>query len=288
MICSMTGFARADGVGQFGTLVWELRSVNHRYLDVNLRLPEELRALEPECREHIAKVMRRGKLDAQLRLEAKTGSDAPLEVDEAQARAVAEAAERVSGLLHPAAAVSALDLLRWPGVVKEKTTDARATAVDAMDLLERALGALNDMRLREGQRIAELLRERAHRIKTTVAEIRGHTVGIQEQLRARLRTRLDELQINVDQNRLEQELVLLLQRLDVSEELDRLDSHVRELDSALKGKEAVGRRLDFMMQEFNREANTLGSKCQDTAVTKLVVDLKVLIEQMREQIQNVE
>jgi len=190
--------------------------------------------------------------------------------------------------LHPAAAVSALDLLRWPGIVKEKPTDVRVVAVQAMDLLEQALAALNDMRAREGQRIVELLQERAHRIQTTVTEIRGHTAGVQEQLRTKLRMRLGELQISVDQNRLEQELVLLLQRLDVSEELDRLDGHVRELESALKGKEAVGRRLDFLMQEFNREANTLGSKCQDTAVTKLVVNLKVLIEQMREQVQNVE
>ena len=288
MICSMTGFARAEGGTQFGTLVWELRSVNHRYLDMNLRLPEELRALEAGCRERIAKVVRRGKLDGQLRLEASAGGAAPLAVDEARARAVAEAAEHISGLLHPAAAVSALDLLRWPGVVKENTADAGSIAAEVMQSLEQALGALNDMRLREGCRIADMLRERAHRVSAIVAEVRTHTADIHQQLRAKMLVRFRELQLNVDPNRLEQELVLQLQRLDVSEELDRLDSHVRELDTALAGEGAVGRKLDFLMQEFNREANTLGSKCQDTAVTKLVVDLKVLIEQLREQIQNVE
>jgi len=157
-----------------------------------------------------------------------------------------------------------------------------------MQSLEQALGALNDMRLREGCRIADMLRERAHRVSAIVAEVRTHTADIHQQLRAKMLVRFRELQLNVDPNRLEQELVLQLQRLDVSEELDRLDSHVRELDTALAGEGAVGRKLDFLMQEFNREANTLGSKCQDTAVTKLVVDLKVLIEQLREQIQNVE
>ena len=288
MTCSMTGFARAQARGQFGTLAWELRSVNHRYLDVNLRLPDELRALEPDCRERIVKLVRRGKCDAQLRFESAANTEARLEVDEARARAVAEAAERVSSLLHPAAAVSALDLLRWPGVVLEKPADAGALAPEVLRLLDQALQALDAMRGREGGRIEDMLRERATRVSMLVAEIRAQGAGIYTQLRSKLLRRLEELRLNVDPQRLEQELVLQLQRLDVAEELDRLDSHVRELQTALAGGGTIGRKLDFLMQEFNREANTLGSKCQDTAVTQRVIELKVLIEQMREHIQNVE
>lgn len=288
MICSMTGFARAQVRRSFGTLAWELRSVNHRYLDVNLRLPDELRALEPECREHIIKLVRRGKFDAQLHLESATDTEAQLQVDEARARAVAEAAERVSAWLHPAAAMSALDLLRWPGVVREKPADVQALAAEVLGLLEQALQTLREMRAREGHRIDSMLRERARRVSALVEEIRQHGAAIHAQLRSKLLARFKELQLNLDAQRLEQELVLQLQRLDVSEELDRIDSHVRELDAALAGDGTVGRKLDFLMQEFNREANTLGSKCQDTAVTQRVIELKVLIEQMREQIQNVE
>lgn len=288
MTCSMTGFARAQARGRFGTLTWELRSVNHRYLDVTLRLPDELRVLEPDCRERIVKLVRRGKCDAQLRIESAANTEVRLEVDEARARAVAEAAERVSGLLHPAAAIGALDLLRWPGVVQEKSADAAALGPEVLRLLDQALKALDDMRGREGRRIDDMLRERAVRVSAIVAEVRTYGAGIHAQLRSKLLRRFEELQLNVDAQRLEQELVLQLQRLDVSEELDRLDSHVRELQAALTGGGTVGRKLDFLMQEFNREANTLGSKCQDTAVTQRVIELKVLIEQMREQIQNVE
>ena len=288
MTCSMTGFARGQARGQFGTLTWELRSVNHRYLDVSLRLPDELRSLEPDCRERIVKLVRRGKCDAQLRFESVTDARAQLEVDESRARAVAEAAECISGLLHPAAAVGALDLLRWPGVVQEKPADAGALAPEVLRLLDKALHALDDMRRREGSRIDDMLRERATRINAIVAEIRTQSAGIHAQLRSKLLGRFEELRLNVDPQRLEQELVLQLQRLDVAEELDRLDSHVRELQSALAGGGTVGRKLDFLMQEFNREANTLGSKCQDAGVTQRVIELKVLIEQMREQIQNIE
>ena len=288
MICSMTGFAQGEKRGAYGTLIWELRSVNHRYLDISLRLPENLRVLESESREHIAKAIRRGKLDGQLRFEPAAGGAIALQVDENRARAVAEAANRLGGLLHPAAPASALELLRWPGVVRDTQADVQVLGAEALSLLDTALGTLTGMRAREGARIAEQLLARARQISDIVAEVRGHTAGIREQLRTKLHARFNELKLNVDESRLEQELVLLLQRLDVSEELDRLDSHIRELESTLKKAEAAGRRLDFLMQEFNREANTLGSKCQDSAVTKQVVELKVLIEQMREQIQNVE
>ncbi|MGH8282271.1 MAG: YicC/YloC family endoribonuclease [Gammaproteobacteria bacterium] len=284
----MTGFARAENHGPAGTLTWELRTVNHRYLDISLRLPEELRALEPDCRVHVAQVLRRGKFDGQLRFEPGDESDRALHVDEKRARAVAEAADRVGAFLRLAAPVSALELLRWPGVVAEPQTDVRQVGPEVLRLLDETLGTLTSMRAREGERIAGLMRERTQQISALVSDIRSHIGELREQLHAKLRTRFEELKLSVDENRLEQELVLLLQRLDVSEELDRLDSHVAELESALKESDAVGRRLDFLMQEFNREANTLGSKCQDSAITKRVVELKVLIEQMREQVQNVE
>jgi len=288
MICSMTGFSRGETRGHSGSLIWELRTVNHRYLDISLRLPEDLRALEPECRERIAAVLRRGKMDGQLRFEAAVGIGTTLEVDEHRARVVAEAAERMNGFLSRSTPISGLDLLRWPGVVREPRPDVQRVNADALKLLEQVLTALTGMRVNEGERIANLLRERAQQIGTIVVEIRKHIGQVREQLHNKLRTRFDELKLSVDENRLEQELVLLLQRLDISEELDRLDSHLAEFTNSLKGGDAMGRRLDFLMQEFNREANTLGSKCQDSAVTKQVVDLKVLIEQMREQVQNLE
>ncbi len=288
MICSMTGFARGETRGRSGTLIWELRTVNHRYLDIGLRLPEDLRALEPDCRERIAVALRRGKLDGQLRFEAAAGDETTLEVDEHRARAVAAAAERLSGFLSRSAPMNGLDLMRWPGVVKEPRTDVRQVSVDALQLLDEVLATLTAMRVSEGQRIVNLLSERARQINLLVGEVRNNTGIVQEQLRTKLRARFEELKLNVDENRLEQELVLLLQRLDVSEELDRLDSHLAELTNGLKGGDTVGRRLDFLMQEFNREANTLGSKCQDAAITRRVVELKVLIEQMREQVQNLE
>ena len=288
MIRSMTGFARGETRGSFGTLVWELRTVNHRYLDMSLRLPEELRVLEPDCREHIAAALRRGKLDAQLRFEPALGASGELELDDDQLRAVARAAVRVAGTVGTAAGVNPLDLLRWPGVVRQRALDVDTVSAEALKLLDATLAKLTDMRQAEGERIGAMLRERGQAITAIVAEVREHAGGIRARLQDKLRARLDELKVAVDPGRLEQELVLLLQRLDVAEELDRLDSHLTELGTILGKGQAVGRRLDFLMQEFNREANTLGSKSQDSAITQRVVELKVLIEQMREQVQNLE
>ncbi|MDE2091909.1 MAG: YicC family protein [Gammaproteobacteria bacterium] len=288
MIFSMTGFARGETKSKSSSLIWELRTVNHRYLDISLRLPDDLRALEPDCRERIARVLRRGKLDGQLRLEAAAGIETVLEVDEQRARAVAEAAERVNGMLSHSTPINGLELLRWPGVVRESRPDLQQVSSDALKLLDEVLVMLTAMRVSEGRRIAGLLSDRAQQISAIVAEIRKQIGAIRAQLHTKLQARFEELKLNVDANRLEQELVLLLQRLDVTEELDRLDSHLAEFANSLKGGDAVGRRLDFLMQEFNREANTLGSKCQDATVTKQVVELKVLIEQMREQVQNIE
>ena len=287
MARSMTGFARRETRAAFGVLVWEVRSVNHRYLDMSLRLPEELRGLEAECRERIAAEVKRGKLDGQLRFEP-VAADASLQVDEARARAVGQAAMRVASLLGASAALSPLDVLRWPGVVQEPTLDVAAVGEAALTLLKQTLTDLSAARGREGERTAAVLKDRAARIGAIVTALRARQGDMLAALRDKLRTRIEELKVQVDAQRLEQEIVILAQRLDVAEELDRLQSHLKEFDDSLKGGEAVGRRLDFLMQEFNREANTLGSKSQDATLTQQVVDLKVLIEQMREQVQNLE
>lgn len=284
----MTGFARREVRGDYGVLVWEVRSVNHRYLDMGLRLPEELRALEGECRERVANQVKRGKLDGQLRFEPAAGGQAAIKVDEARARAVIKAAANLPSETAHMDKVNPVDVLRWPGVVQEPPLDVAAVGQAALQLLDAALADLLAARSREGERTAAMLRERAAKIASIVVELRKHQAGMTGALREKLRARVEELKVQVDPQRLEQEIVMLAQRLDVAEELDRLGSHLKEFETTLKSGEAVGRRLDFLMQEFNREANTLGSKSQDAAITQQVVDLKVLIEQMREQVQNLE
>jgi uncharacterized protein (TIGR00255 family) len=284
----MTGFARREARGDFGVLVWEARSVNHRYLDMSLRLPEELRALESECRERIAAQVKRGKLDGQLRFEPAAGGRASLQVDEDRARAVGNALSQVAGIVGASGAVNPAEVLRWPGVVQEPPLDVDSVGRVALKLLDETLADLLAARGREGERTAAMLRERATEIARIVGELRKKQGAMLDALREKLRARIEELKATVDPQRLEQELVMLAQRLDVAEELDRLGSHLKEFENTLKSGDAVGRRLDFLMQEFNREANTLGSKSQDAAITQQVVDLKVLIEQMREQVQNIE
>lgn len=288
MARSMTGFARREARGDFGVLVWELRSVNHRYLDMGLRLPEELRALENECRERIAAAVKRGKLDGQLRFEPAAGGQTVLTVDEYRARAVGQALSKVAGIVGAEGKISPGEVLRWPGVVQEPPLDVAAVGQTALKLLEQTLADLAAARGREGERTAAVLNERARMITVIVGELRKRQAGMTGALRDKLKARVEELKVQVDPQRLEQELVMVAQRLDVAEELDRLESHLKEFADTLKTGDTVGRRLDFLMQEFNREANTLGSKSQDAAVTQQVVDLKVLIEQMREQVQNLE
>ena len=288
MARSMTGFARRETRAAFGVLVWEVRSVNHRYLDMSLRLPEELRALEAECRERVTAEVKRGKLDGHLRFEPAAGGQTAIKVDEDRARSVIKAAFSLPSQNVNMAQLNPMDVLRWPGVVQEPALDVAAVGAAALTLLQQTLSDLTASRSREGERTAAVLKERAQRITAIVAALRARQGDMLAALRDKLRARIEELKVQVDPQRLEQELVMIAQRLDVAEELDRLDSHLKEFESALTGGEAMGRRLDFLMQEFNREANTLGSKSQDAAITQQVVDLKVLIEQMREQVQNLE
>jgi uncharacterized protein (TIGR00255 family) len=292
MIRSMTGFARREHAAEFGSLIWELRTVNHRYLEVGLRLPEELRSLEPEFRQAIAGQIRRGKFDATLQFRPAAGATASLELDSALLEElvakVQEVTARARSRIGELARVTPVELLRWPGVLKEQTKSPTSLHSAAQQSLTDALAALTANRASEGGRIGEMIASRCDQIGQLVDRVVARLPEVRARARARLDEKLALLRGEVNQERVEQELALLLTRLDVDEELDRLRSHIAEARKALGGDEPSGRRLDFLMQEFNREANTLSSKSQDAEVTRAALDIKVLIEQMREQVQNVE
>jgi uncharacterized protein (TIGR00255 family) len=287
MIASMTGFARRELAGSFGTLTCELRSVNHRYLEPGFRLPEELRPLESDLRQLLTKNLKRGKVDCTMHLRGGSGTERELRLDAAALERVAVAVREVLVAL-PKATVDAVEVLRWPGVVETISPDTEALLGAGRSLFQQTLDELGAMRLREGKRLGELIEQRCAGLATLVGAVRARLPEIQVRMRTRLNERVAELLAAVDRDRIEQELVLQLQRLDVAEELDRLTGHIEETRRVMGGGEAAGRRLDFLMQELNREANTLASKSQDLDTTRLTVDMKVLVEQMREQVQNVE
>ena len=287
MIASMTGFARREVSGTWGTLTCELRSVNHRYLEPGFRLPEELRPLESDLRQLLAKHLKRGKVDCTMHLRGGQGAERELRVDAGALARVATAVGQVTKAI-PGAAVDAVEVLRWPGVVETAAQDSEALLGAGRTLFQQTLDDLGAMRLREGKRLGELLEQRCAGLGTLVGQVRTRLPEIQQRMRTRLNERVAELLASVDRERIEQELVMQLQRLDVAEELDRLTGHIEETRRIMGSGEAAGRRLDFLMQELNREANTLASKSQDLDTTRISVDMKVLIEQMREQVQNVE
>jgi uncharacterized protein (TIGR00255 family) len=288
MLRSMTGFARAERVTPAGLLAWEIRSVNHRFLEIGLRLPEELRASEAEYRRAIGAVARRGKVDASFYVRPGPAAGRDLTLDEDLLDRLVAQASVLRRRLGPEGRIDATDLLRWPGVVKDAERDAAPLAAAAMDLLAEALAAFTTSRAAEGERIAQMLGSRVAQVSKIARAVAARLPEVQARIRVRMQERLAALGAEVNPERLEQEIALLLQKMDVAEELDRLQSHVTELTATLESGEAVGRKLDFLMQEFNREANTLSSKSQDVETTRQAVELKVLIEQMREQIQNVE
>lgn len=288
MIKSMTAFARETHNGAFGELAWELRSVNHRYLEPHIRLPEELRALEPAVRDRLAARLQRGKVDCSLRYDPAVGAVGSLRVNRAFVEQLLAAGDQISSLIGRSAEPSAFDLLRWPGVIQEQERDLDQVTDAALRLLDQTLTTLLRTREREGQRLAVLLRERCDRMQESVLRVRALMPQVMAGVRKRLADRLAELRGELDAGRLEQEMALFAARLDVDEEMDRLEAHVAEVRDVLDRDEPVGRRLDFLMQELNREANTLGSKSADVEVTREAVEMKVLIEQLREQIQNLE
>lgn len=289
MIRSMTAYARREIKGEWGNVIWEMRSVNQRYLETYFRLPEQFRSLEPVARERIRTRLTRGKIECTLRFEPDASAQSEIILNEKLARQLINAAiwvkqqsEGDEGKINP------LDILHWPGVMVAGEQDLDAIATRILSALDGTLDDFIIARETEGQTLKALIEQRLEGVSAEVAKVRAHMPEILQWQRARLVTSLEEAQIQPENNRLEQELVLMAQRIDVAEELDRLDAHVKETYNILKKKEAVGRRLDFMMQEFNRESNTLASKSINAGVTNSAIELKVLIEQMREQIQNIE
>ncbi|HET9835633.1 MAG TPA: YicC/YloC family endoribonuclease [Rhodanobacteraceae bacterium] len=286
MIRSMTAYANAEENVAQGWLSCELRAVNHRFLEIGVRLPDELRALEPALRERISARISRGKLDVNVRYRPPTTAADLLLNDRATEQLSMLAVELRQRF--PELATDFATLLGWPGLLVKPELDQAGLTQAALALLERTLDEFIAGRQREGDKLAAAITERVDDIARIVGEVRKILPEIRAALRAKLETRLAELKQPVEPGRLEQELVLQLSRMDVDEELDRLDAHLAEVRRVLGLAEPVGRRLDFLMQEFNREANTLGSKSVDARTTRAAVDLKVLIEQMREQVQNIE
>lgn len=283
---SMTAFAR-ETVQTPTALIVELRSVNHRYLDCHFKLPDSVRALEPRLREGLAKSLKRGKVDCHIRI-AEEVSTPSLHVDKSRLNAVLEAIAQVEQQAPELAKPDMLAVLQYPGVCDGDKRDESVLHNTAMELFQRALVSLQENRLREGAQLDSFLRQRLNGIADEVQKVRQELPELRERQDARLRQRLDDLDQPVDPGRLEQELVILLQKSDVDEELDRLQAHIVEIEHVLEEGGPCGRRLDFLMQELNREANTLSSKSIASSTTQTAVELKVLIEQMREQVQNIQ
>jgi len=284
----MTGFARESVETPLGTLTWEIRAVNHRYLDVQFKLPEDLRPKEQAYRRQVSATLGRGKIECGLYFRRAVDQETQMQVDTNLVEVIGTRISEVSAKLPATAAINPVEILRWPGVMKEPEVDAEPLFDAASALLDTTLEAINIMRISEGQRIAEMLETRCADIATIAATVRSRMPEVLAACRSKQRERIEKLDLTADPARLEVELALIAQKIDVDEELDRLESHLVEIRDGLVDEKPVGRRLDFLMQELNREANTLGSKSADTETTRAAVDLKVLTEQMREQIQNVE
>ncbi|MCW8899544.1 MAG: YicC family protein [Gammaproteobacteria bacterium] len=288
MARSMTAFARQELVKDWGTVTLELRSVNHRYLDISMRMPEDFRNLEHKIREKISAKLGRGKVDVGLKFSRTDIAAAEMLIDKDLVQQISTASREIDHILYNAGSVSSLDILRWPGVIKTPELDSSELSSALFELLDITLTEMLEGREREGEKLANLIQERCQSISEVIVKVKKRLPEIMKIWREKLLTRIQEASVEVDENRVEQELVMLAQKTDVDEELDRLTTHVAEVERVLKDKKPIGRRLDFLMQELNREANTLGSKSIDTETTKASVDLKVFIEQMREQIQNIE
>jgi uncharacterized protein (TIGR00255 family) len=288
MACSMTAFARQAGEGEWSRTVWEIRSINHRFLEISVKLPDELRGLEAAVRERISTAMQRGKVDCLLRHNVMSAVSPALSINMPLARRIAQACRDLDDIIHTRAPLRALDLLHWPGVVETEAPDLDRVTEPLLKLLDSALDALVQARSREGEKLKALIMDRCVQAAQQSAILRERLPEIMNGLKERLRSRALELATGLEPGRLEQEMLLLALKLDVAEELDRLDTHIAEVVRILEEGGAIGRRLDFLMQEMNREANTIASKSAHVETTGVSVELKVLIEQMREQVQNLE
>ena len=285
MVASMTAFARLEDSGEWGHAVWEIRTVNHRYLDISIRLPEELRALETSVREQVSIKLKRGKVECNLRYDADSATG-DISINAELAEKIIHAARGLP--IEGPAPVNPLDVLRWPGVIDKNAPDLERLDNPVITLLDKALENILHNRHREGEKIEQMITKRCDLSLHQLGQIRDKVPEIIAVMRERHLARVQELGIELDNGRLEQEIALLTQKLDVAEELDRMETHINEVKRILTGTEPIGRRLDFLMQEMNREANTLGAKSAHIDTSNASIELKVLIEQMREQIQNIE
>jgi uncharacterized protein (TIGR00255 family) len=284
MIQSMTAFARETDQGDWGQAFWEIRSVNHRYLDMTVKLPESLRDLEMAVRSKIQGYLKRGKVDCFLRFQPGASVPVKIAINESLLNQLGEVRDRVASLFPGDTDLARI--MQWPGLVQIEETDLSGIKDKVLALLETTLSTLTDVRAREGERLKEFIVARLASMRQEVKKVIPCVESVLEEQREKIKTKIASLNLEHDEQRLEQELVYQAQKLDVTEELDRLAVHIDEVQRVLDNDDAVGRRLDFLMQELNREANTLGSKSADSSVTKVSVELKVLIEQMREQVQN--
>ena len=284
----MTAFSRSSEEYPWGSLVWELRSVNHRYLDVTIKLPEELRSIENDVRTRLNKSIKRGKVECNLRYKAAENIQTKLSVNEEYVDEVMRACQVISTKLHQPSEMDVLEVLKWPGVLEPTEMDLSPVINSALNLFDQAINSMLESRESEGQRLQMMIEDRCKAMTLIVSSERQRRPQVLEKTRNKLLNKVEELKSNYDKDRFEQELLFMAQKMDVDEELDRMESHFVEVEKVLKRNEPVGRRLDFIMQEFNREANTLGSKSTDIETTQSAVELKVLIEQMREQVQNIE
>jgi len=285
---SMTAFARQEEQTQQGDLTWEIRSVNHRYLETSLRLDERFRPLEMKMKKLFSDKLARGKVDASLRYKTPEDQQSSVKIDRDLAQSIIAHCDDLAMLTTRPAPVDMLKVIQWPGVLQADSLDQAALNKAVMASLSLAIDELIDTRETEGAALQQMIAQRCVEINNIAIDVRARMPDILEQQRTRLAERVAELQVQLDPERLEQEMVMLAQKSDVAEELDRLQSHITEVQNVLQRNEPTGRRLDFLMQELNREANTLGSKSINTETTRHSVELKVLIEQMREQIQNIE
>lgn len=288
MIHSMTAYGRVENSEGQNSISCEIRSVNHRYSEISIRLPEELRPLEQKIRDHISGKIKRGKIECNIRIEKHNAYDESLSINQDLLKNIIEAAKRINSDLSTSAPLDSLDLLRWPGVLEKSTLDVEEIGKLLFPLVNEAIDIVIDTRQREGEKIKKMLTDRCTKIKEIISNVKKQIPDILKNYRKKLTQRVQEISDELDNDRLEQELLFLSQKADIEEEIDRLGAHVDEVVRVIDRKEPIGRRLDFLMQEMNRESNTLGSKSNHIYTSNASVELKVVIEQMREQIQNIE
>ncbi len=288
MIVSMTAYGREEGSGSWGQASCEIRTVNHRYLEMSIRLPEELRALEQSVRDKISSRLKRGKIDCAIRHEQIENIETSLSINQNLVSQLIESTESIAKQIKEPVSLNPMDILRWPNVIEKNSLDPDSIGASILELLDNTLDTVIDTRQREGKKIKSMISERCITVRQKVTDVRINLPEIMDCHREKLLSRANELNGEIDHDRLEQEMLILAQKYDVAEELDRLDTHIEEVTRVMEQEGPVGRRLDFLMQEMNREANTLGSKSTHINTSNASVDLKVLIEQMREQIQNIE